>query len=225
LNLIGIGQAQTQIMAAGVTELTFAPVNIDTTSAAQYSYIYNYGTSIVTFASTNAFVISGANAGDFAISQNECSTTVGPGGSCYIYFTFTPSVVGVESATVTITDTAGTQTISLFGTGVTPVSQVVLGQSSYNFGAVNVDTTASQSYVYIYNTGNTTVTLTSYSITGTDASEFSTGTTSCGTTLGAGGSCYIYFDFSPTATGQQVANLQFVDTAGTQIMSLYGTGQ
>jgi hypothetical protein len=225
VNLVGTGQAQTQILVPGVTALTFAPVNIGTASTAQYFYIYNYGTNTVTFDPVTPFAISGTNANDFAISQNACASTLAAGSYCYVYFKFTPSIVDVESATVTILDSAGTQTVSLFGTGVTPVSQLLFSQSSINYGAYNVGTTSSQIGVYLQNTGNTTVSLTSIALGGTNAGEFNITSNACGTSLTPTGYCYIYMTFSPTATGQQVANLQATGSAGTQLLSLFGTGQ
>jgi hypothetical protein len=226
VNLTGTGQAQTQILAPGSTELTFTALNIGATSAQQGVSVTNYGNTTLTF---TGFSITGANAGDFAISQNTCSITLGAGASCTIYVKFTPSVVDVESAALQIADTAvgSPQSVSLFGTGVTPVSQITFSQSSINFGTHNVGTTSAQSSVSVYNYGNTTLSLTGFAVAGTNASEFAIASNTCPSTLTVSSSCTVYLTFTPSATGQQVAYLQVTDTAGgsPQAINLYGTGQ
>jgi hypothetical protein len=51
-------------------------------------------------------------------------STLRPGGSCLIYVTFTPSMIGSRQATLTVADNAsgGSQTASLSGSGVVAVS-------------------------------------------------------------------------------------------------------
>jgi hypothetical protein len=65
--------------------------------------------------------VTGTNAADFK-QTNNCGTSLAGNSSCAINVTFTPSTYKSESATLTVTDSAGTQTSSLTGTGkdVTP---------------------------------------------------------------------------------------------------------
>jgi hypothetical protein len=66
--------------------------------------------------------ISGANAADFVAlaGKDSCAgnSIVANGGSCAINVTFTPTVAGSENATLTITDSAGTQSVMLSGAGM-----------------------------------------------------------------------------------------------------------
>jgi sugar lactone lactonase YvrE len=66
--------------------------------------------------------ISGANAADFVAPSGAdgCAGNSIPanGGSCAINVIFTPTVAGPESATLTINDSAGTQTVMLTGAGM-----------------------------------------------------------------------------------------------------------
>jgi hypothetical protein len=57
--------------------------------------------------------------GDFA-QKNNCGSTVAAGGKCKVSVTFTPTVVGSRTGSLTITDDAGSspQVVSLSGTGV-----------------------------------------------------------------------------------------------------------
>ncbi len=65
--------------------------------------------------------VSGANAGDFAMTGGTCGTMLAGGGAhCTYLVKFTPSIVGDESATLGVSavgDTASPHNVSLSGTG------------------------------------------------------------------------------------------------------------
>jgi sugar lactone lactonase YvrE len=75
--------------------------------------------------------ISGMNASDFS-QTNNCggSLLAGGGGSCANNVKFTASVVGLESAVLTVTDSAGSQSVSMTGTGTDFSIGVALGGSA-----------------------------------------------------------------------------------------------
>jgi len=224
--LLGVGQASTQNLEFEYSSLTFGPTNIGATTSQVGMYLSNIGTATVTL--TN-FAIAGANAGDFAISTNNCGTTLTAGNYCYVYITFSPTAVGARNATLQVTDTAtgSPQTVSLFGTGQTPVQAVTLEYSSLTFPAQTVGTTSSQQLDYIYNTGNEAISFSSFNISGTNASEFAISNNGCGSSVAAGSYCYVYVTFTPAGTGLRSATLQITDTAtgSPQVISLFGTGQ
>jgi hypothetical protein len=95
--------------------ITFNGQVVGTTSAAQSVTLTNSGGAALTVAS---IAVSGANAGDFAVTNN-CGASLAGGANCAIGATFKPSAGGTRTATMTITDsaTSGTQTIALQGTG------------------------------------------------------------------------------------------------------------
>lgn len=64
-------------------------------------------------------VISGTNASDFS-ETDDCVTHSldGGGGSCSVNVKFLPSAIGMKSALLTMTGTAGTQAVNLSGAGV-----------------------------------------------------------------------------------------------------------
>jgi trimeric autotransporter adhesin len=72
----------------------------------------------------SSIAVSGGNAGDFAAGGPVAPSTLAAGKSCSITITFTSSILGAESATLTVTDNATTspQTVALNGTGVVPVT-------------------------------------------------------------------------------------------------------
>ena len=60
--------------------------------------------------------VGGADAGDFTES-NTCGRRLKAGWDCTITVTFTPTATGARSATLSIQDAVGTQTVQLSGTG------------------------------------------------------------------------------------------------------------
>jgi hypothetical protein len=92
------------------TSLTFALQTVGTTTAAQAVTLTNSGQVLLTLTSIAA-------SGDFA-QTNNCGTSTAPGASCTIAVTFTPTVAGSRTGTLTVTDNAGgsPQTVALSGT-------------------------------------------------------------------------------------------------------------
>ncbi len=93
--------------------------------------------------SVSTVAISGTNASDFSETDNCAGRSLAAGGgSCAINVKFTPSVAGTESALLTLTDTAGTQTVNLSGAG----SDFSLGAASG--GSTSATVTAGQTATY-----------------------------------------------------------------------------
>ena len=65
--------------------------------------------------------LGGADPGDFAVSSDTCIPQVGPQQVCSVGVTFTPTVLGSRSATLTINTSLGPQNVALTGTGVNVV--------------------------------------------------------------------------------------------------------
>jgi len=84
-------------------------------------------------------ISGGSAAADYVLGGNcpASPSTLGPGQTCNITVTFTPSAPGMRTATLTVTDNARTDplTISLSGMGVAPVG---LTPSTLSLGAVAV---------------------------------------------------------------------------------------
>jgi phospholipase C len=105
--LVGVGLAESFVPGS----LTFGAQTVGTTSAAQQITMTNPGSSALVFAAATT-------TGDFAES-NTCGSSLGPGASCTISISFTPTARGSRSGTLVITDgdMNGPQTIALSGTG------------------------------------------------------------------------------------------------------------
>ncbi len=96
--------------------------------------------------------------------------------------------------------------------------------TSINFGATNINFSSS-STVTITNKGTSTITLTTpFTITGTDANQFSVGSPAT-TSLGANATTTVTVTFSPTTSGTKSAVLNITSNGGNATVSLSGTGQ
>jgi hypothetical protein len=104
-----------------------------------------------------------------------------------------------------------------------------LSPSNINFGNLargNIQTKTES----VSNTGTGALINLSWSITGTNASDFTVSSSTCGTppaTLNAGASCVINVTFKPSATGTRTATLRLTDNAtnSPQSVGLSGTGK
>ncbi len=63
-----------------------------------------------------SITVGGTDPGDFT-ETNNCSTGRKAGGTCTITVTFDPTVTGARTATLSVADAVGTQTVQLNGTG------------------------------------------------------------------------------------------------------------
>jgi len=91
--------------------LTFPDQPVGTTSSPMNVLLTNTGTAALNISSVTT-------TGDFA-QTNDCGAVVGPGASCTISVTFTPSQVGPASGSVVLSDDASgsPQLVGLSGNG------------------------------------------------------------------------------------------------------------
>jgi hypothetical protein len=161
-----------------------------------------------------------------AFSQvNTCGTSIAAGAQCTITVTFAPKTSGSQTGMVTISDSAinSPQTISLKGAGELPVA---LSPGTLAFGTETVGTTSAPKTETITNNQRVALDISSITISGADASNFTETGTTCGSTLAAGAKCTITVTFTPSATGARSATLDITDSALTspQTAKLTGTG-
>ena len=204
ITLTGMGTAP----AASVTpaSLTFSSQAVGTTSGARTVTLQNTGTGPMQVSTVTAVA---------PFSQtNTCGASIGAGASCRISVSFTPTVIGSVSGTLTIADNAGTQTVALRGTGSTPVT---LSASALNLGTVAVGATSAGQTVTVTNSG--TVTNISVTVSG----DFAVATT-CASSLAAGTSCTATVTFTPSVAGTRTGTLTINLSTGAQTVSLTGTG-
>ena len=225
--LSGIGVAPTG--SALPNPVAFGNMQVGTTSVAKTLTLTNTGLGPLTF---NSAAISGANPADFAIKANNCTGKVldpaslaGGTSTCTIDVTFTPSVLLGRSATLTLSDGAGTiavsQRVNLTGRGVLPSASLI--PAALIFSNTQAGLISATQTVKLTNTGLGPLT---YGGAALLSAQF-TQTNNCGamgTIMQPGAFCTFTLTFEPTSAGLKTARLAVADTAGIQSVALSGPG-
>lgn len=160
------------------------------------------------------------------VAGNGTAGYTGDGGAATTATLNNPTGVGVDS-------TGSVYIISNSASSGT--AQVIrkVGPNGYiNFGNQSKGVAGNPFRVFITNTGNSTMTLSSYLLTGTNPGDFkiSASSTNCnltaGGTLFAGQTCFIGFQFTPSATGSRTAIFRLLSNtvAGINDINLFGNG-
>lgn len=211
-----------QPVTLSVTTLAFGNQAVFTTSAAKTVTVKNNNSVALTLSS---IAIAAAPA-DFAQSGTTCSASIAADSSCTVSATYSPSILGAETGTLTLIDTAGNspQILNLTGTGVVQVS---VTPTSLTFASLKVGTLSSAKTLTIKNNLPTTLTISGITIGGTNQSDFAQSATTCGASLAPSASCTVNVIFEPQAIGSRSASLTVSDSAVTspQTVALSGTGK
>ena len=198
---------------AALTPATFAysSMTAGTTSATQNFTLLNAGSAPLTITSIS---LGGANAASFTIASNNCGNSLATGSSCTVGITFSPAAAGTFSASLSVVDAVGTQTSTLTATATSvPTPQAVLSPAALTFSGTSGTVSALQTLM-LSNTGTASLTITSIGLGGANTSSFAESTT-CGGTLGIGGSCAITVTFNPSTVGTFTASVIATDNSGS----------
>ena len=198
------------------SSLTFPAAVIGTPDT--LSTILSNRGSIAASVSTVAF--SGTNASDFSETDNCIRNSLAPnGGSCAVNVKFTASTASSESALLTITDTAGTQTVKLSSA----VAVLTLSTGSLTFATEALSTKSAAQQVTVTNFGSSAVSVPPIIISGANQADFSEVDNCEGQTLAASGgnSCTINVTFKASVAGAESAELS---VGGGQPVNLSGAG-
>ncbi len=168
----------------------------------------------------SSVTLSGANPSDFSES-NTCGSSLAASANCTISVTFHPTATGTRTVSVLISDNGagGPQAIPVTGLG----TDVKLSANSESFPGTNVGQTSAATTVALTNVGNTTLTISSISLGGTNPSDF-TETNNCGSSVAASGSCTLTLTFHPTAVGARSASVSISDNGGGSPQTIFLTG-
>jgi Abnormal spindle-like microcephaly-assoc'd, ASPM-SPD-2-Hydin/Cep192 domain 4 len=211
------GGGGTPAVTLSPTSLKFAATVLRTTSAGKKVTLTNTGTATLNISNITT-------SGDFHINSKTCGTTVAVSASCTVTVSFTPTLIGNRTGSLTFTDNApnNPQSVPLSGTGVS----ISFIPKSTNYGTVTVGNTSSKN-ITVTNVGTGTVTFTGFSLVGLNPGDFHITANTCGGTLAGGGNCVVTVQFKPTATGTRKGTLKVTDSgAGTasQTSALAGVG-
>ncbi len=231
------GVATVVVAAASPATEPFGSVPENTTAAPVTVTLTNNGLFPLNFTSAPLISVVTGNM-DFSISGGTCAmgTPVAAyGGTCTVVVSYTPSLLGSESATLNFADNAlpATQTVMLSGTGI--AAEFMTSPGSLAFGNQPEGTTSAPLTLMFINAGNIPLMITGgLTPTGTNANDFAqvAGAGTCGTlpiTVAANnGTCTVQYTFTPRAVpaGGETATLMVADNAAAspQMVMLSGTG-
>jgi hypothetical protein len=190
-----------------------------TTSVPSIITLANYGDQTL---SINGISISGADAGDFAQSNN-CGASVATGANCTLQITFSPTVdVGTRNALLVFDFGAlPGQSVPLSGQAGFPIIQITPALS-WDFGAIGVGTFDTEDF-QIANTGTGVLHL-GYAFTGDYSGDMFGGF--LGILPPGSASPPLRVSFKPTAAGVRTGQLIITDDAAgsPHIVQFTGTG-
>jgi sugar lactone lactonase YvrE len=192
------------------SQLVFGGQLVNTSSWAQTVVFSNTGSAAVNIGS----VVTTSNFTD----TTNCSGSVAPGASCSVNVVFTPTTSGPLDGTVTITDDAGTQVVSLEGQGVSP--GLAISPSFEIFGAQVVGTASQAQTLTVTNTGTVALTLNPITVSNNFVES-----DQCAGALQPGAKCSISLSFSPTSTGEISGSLVISDASGLVSTLAAASGQ
>ena len=198
--------------------LSFGNQVMNTTSGAQPVTLTNNSGGPLTIAGIAA-------SSDYSAFDN-CPDTLQAGQSCTVEVSFTPTVLGADNGTLTVTNNNlgvdGThQTVSLTGTGVLSPPTATLSPTSLSYGNELIGTQSAPQLVTLTNNGGQTLTISSIQVTSNFLES-----NNCGSSLAGGSSCTISVVFAPLGTGDKTGAILITDNAAgsPQAVALSGTG-
>lgn len=200
----------------------FGSVTVGLPSATVPFTLSNTGNAVaagIAFANTNA--------AEFVVNSNTCGTTLAAGASCAFNMTYSPTAMGADNATLTISYTGGaSMVLPLSGTGVTaappPAGQLSL-PVALTMPDQQVGTTGAPVAVQVSNIGSAAVTVSA--ITLSNMAEFALAGSTCAS-VAAGATCTLSFTFTPSGTGGRSTSVNIVSngTGSPQTLVVQGTG-
>jgi hypothetical protein len=186
--------------------------------------VTNTGNATLNITHVSLALGAGTPTGEFSF-LNLCPSHLAAGSSCHITASFQANHVGSPTATLNISDNAAgsPQQVPLSATVINPLASY--NPASLHFLSVQVGHSSTKD-VTLTNTGTTALDITSVSVTGTNAHDFSENSSGCPASLAPHAQCTISVTFTPSAYGQRSASLKVVDNAllSPQYVPLSGDG-
>jgi Bacterial lectin/Bacterial Ig-like domain (group 3)/Abnormal spindle-like microcephaly-assoc'd, ASPM-SPD-2-Hydin len=230
-NFIGSQTSVQQSVSGPLASVSPGSINFGTlylgTLSIKSVTLTNVGSAPMTIKEKFLSIVGGGNSNEF-VALSLCPSTLNAGKSCAILVTFVagPTYNATQTATLMINDSApgSPQSVTLSGNVINP--QASFSPSSLNFGTQTKGTPV-QSTVTITNSGNTPLTITSFGISGANASDFTQVSNTCSAPVAAKASCTTTLKFTPAQTGNRNAILTVYDNVwnGSQQVALTGKGK
>ncbi|MEO6803000.1 MAG: choice-of-anchor D domain-containing protein, partial [Granulicella sp.] len=192
--------------------LSYSGTVVGATSAAANITISNMGGAPAT-------LLTPVVTGDFRITLNTCGATLNAGSGCTVAIVFAPTTSGTRYGTLTVTDSVGTQTVSLTGFGTAPATDA-LSPLNLVFAIQQLNTASAAQQVTLTNSGDVALTLISAQITSGDFIV----SNSCGNSLNGHSACSVAVSYVPKNVGNEAGTLTISDQYQSQTVALSGFG-
>ncbi len=224
----GNSSGSTYVVFGRVTEfnsdsIDFGDVFVDQNSGTQSITVENTGTVNLNIDSLD---ISGINSGDFALTNDNCSSQViAPASTCIFDVELTPSALGARDAQLDIQSIPPSSSLPLSGDGVQ--SGVALMPDNLDFGDTLVGQTSDVQNVSIENTGTGNLAVGSLSFSGSNAVDFALTNDDCSNQLIAPQeTCSFDVSINPSALGLRSAQVDIPSNAPSisDVLPVSGNG-
>lgn len=210
-------------VALSPTSLNFGNVPVLTTSQSQTITITNSGGGNLVFSGFTA----GSSTAFKVVSTlgNACQSlanlTLGPGASCSVQVTFSPTVAGPLNGTLSISDNSGNSPQGVLLTGTATAPAATLSVTNLSFSSQALGTPSAAQSITLTNGGNAPLSISGVAVSGDFAQ-----TNTCGSSVNAATSCTTSVTFNPSTPGARTGTLTITDNASTspQVVTLTGTG-
>jgi hypothetical protein len=210
-----------QVTASPATA-NFGSVALSTTSGTQNVLLKNTGTSAITISSISVTTGSGYKLATGATPACSTSSPLGSGASCNIGIAFTPTAIGTQTATLTVSSSASNSPTNVALTGIGLAATQAL-PATVAFGNVADGTTSVPRGFSLTNNEPVTITVSTIAA----PAPYSVSSTTCGATLAAKSSCEVFVTFTPKSAGPAPVSSITLATSGTNSpvsVNLTGTG-
>jgi len=245
IELTGNGVAAQPVANLSASAINFPTTTADGMSASQSIVLTNSGNAILHISS---IVVAGQNPADFSITNSPSpsalpaactASSYAPNASCSITVVFAPLSAGARSASIIIADDAAgsTQTVQLAGTGLDagtvgtgnpppPPSAIALSATSLLFTSTAVNSTTTEQYVILSNSGpnGSSLSIASVRLAGPNLSDFNLANGCTDSGYPPNQSCTLSVTFTPSALGTRFASLVITDNAPSSPQTIKLTG-
>lgn len=152
--------------------------------------------------------LTGADAVQFEITQDDCAAALDPGAACTLSARFAPGLPGPRRATLTVTGApGGTAVATLSGNGLAPGS-LAISPSGRTFASLPAGSQGATTTFQVTNTGAAATGPLAVSLAGGGSGDFElVGGTCSGRPLEPMTQCALQLRFAPTSAGVKVASL------------------
>ncbi len=194
----------------------------------------NFGNVTVGVTNTQMFTISNSGTANLSVTQASLigagfslsgltlPLSIAPGGSSAFTISFAPAAASSLSGNLTLVNNSPNSplVVALAGSGVSPVAKLTASPAALSFGSITTGTTGTQT-VTLANTGNSSVSVSQISVSGTG---FSASGFALPVTLAAGQSTAFAVTFAPTTSGSLSGSVTVSSSAGNSSLAISLTG-